>query len=168
MTAATLRPIEAADLRAVAALNDREVPRVGPLGVDGLRDHLVHCDLALAALDEAGALAGFVLAVAPGADYASLNYRWFEARGTDHLYVDRIVVGAAHRRRGIAGRLYDAVEARARESGRQEITCEVNVRPVNHGSMIFHEARGFVEVGRQDTTGGALTVAMMTLAIGRA
>jgi uncharacterized protein len=162
MSTIVLRALEASDLRPVAALNDREVPRVGPLGVHGLRAQLPRCDLALVAVAD-GTIVGFVLALAPGADYDSENYQWFEQRGTDHLYVDRIVVATAHRQRGIAGMLYDAVEARARETGRSEITCEVNVRPPNPASMAFHEGRGFAELGRQDTTGGTLTVAMLAL-----
>lgn len=164
MSIVVLRALEASDLRPVAALNDREVPRVGPLGVEGLRAQLPRCDVALVAVAEE-AIVGFVLALAPGADYDSANYRWFEGRGSDHLYVDRVVVAMAHRQRGIAGMLYDAVEARARETGRGEITCEVNVRPPNPASMAFHEGRGFVEAGRQDTTGGTLTVAMLALAL---
>lgn len=162
MSTVSLRAIEASDLRPVAALNDREVPRVSPLGVDGLRAQLPRCDVALVAVAD-DRIVGFVLALAPGANYDSVNYRWFEGRGTDHLYVDRIVVAMAHRQRGIAGMLYDAVEARARETGRSEVTCEVNVRPPNPSSMAFHERRGFAEVGRQDTTGGTLTVAMLAL-----
>jgi uncharacterized protein len=163
MTAASLRlrSIESGDLVVVAALNDAEVPRVSPLGVDGLAALLPACDLAVLAEDADGAVAGFVLAIAPGSAYASLNYRWFEARGTDHLYVDRIVVAPSHRRRGVAGVLADAVEQRARAAGRVEVTCEVNVAPPNPGSMAFHRARGFVEVGRQDTTGGTITVALL-------
>lgn len=163
--AVSLRAIDITDLRPAAALNDREVPRVSPLGVDGLRAHLRRCDLALVAVDQEDVIAGFVLALAPGVAYESPNYQWFASRGTDCLYVDRIVVAETHRQQGIAGLLYDAVEARARETGRAEITCEVNVRPSNPASMAFHERRGFVEVGRQDTTSGTLTVAMLALAL---
>jgi uncharacterized protein len=94
-------------------------------------------------------------------DYASENYRWFEARGVDHLYVDRVVVAPHARRRGVAGMLYDAVEEAARAGGRLEVTCEVNVRPRNDASLAFHAARGYVEVGRQETDGGSKTVAML-------
>lgn len=159
-----VRPITSTDGEAVAALNDAEVPQVSPLGTDGLAAHLPRCALALLAEDADG-LAGFVLAVAPGASYDSVNYRYFEERGTDHLYVDRVVVAPTHRRRGVAGRLYDAVEEQARASGRVEVTCEVNVRPRNAASLAFHWARGFVEVGRQDTTGGTLTVALLACPI---
>lgn len=155
-----VRPITAGDVEVVAALNDAEVPRVSPLGRDGLVAHLPRCDVAALAEDD-DAVAGFVLAIAPGIDYDSVNYRFFEERGTDFLYVDRVVVAPSHRRRGVAGRLYDAVEDRARATGRAEVTCEVNVRPANEGSLVFHRRRGFVEVGRQDTTGGTLTVALL-------
>jgi uncharacterized protein len=150
-------------LGAVAALNDAEVPRVSPLGEDGLAALVPRCELAVVAEDATGALAGFVLALAPGSDYDSVNYRFFGERGTDFLYVDRIVVAPTHRRRGVAHLLYDAVESHARDTGRAEVTCEVNVRPPNPGSAAFHGARGFVEVGRQDTTGGSLTVALLAL-----
>ena len=155
-----LRPLAASDVGPVAALNDAEVPRVSALGPEGLADHLPRCELAVVAEDDDG-LAGFVLAVPPGIDYESVNYRFFEDRGTDHLYVDRVVVAPTHRRRGVAGRLYDAVEERSRQTGRAEVTCEVNVRPANPASLAFHVARGFLEVGRQDTTGGTVTVALM-------
>jgi uncharacterized protein len=154
-----LRPLADADVEVVAALNDAEVPRVGHLGVEGLRAHLPRCRPALAAEDDDGRIAGFVLAVAPGGDYASRNYRWFEDRGTDHLYVDRVVVAPHARRRGVAGLLYAAVEEAARGDGRAEVTCEVNVEPRNDASLAFHAARGYVEVGRQDT--GDTTVALL-------
>ena len=160
-TGLRLRPLLPGDLPTVAALNDAEVPRVSPLGEAGLQALLPACDLSLLAEDAGGNLAGFVLAIAPGEAYDSVNYRWFETRGTDHLYVDRIVTAVTHRRRGVAARLSGAVEQRARVTGRREVTCEVNVRPRNDASLAFHLARGFVEVGRQDTTGGTITVALM-------
>jgi len=164
-----LRAVAEPDVTAIAALNDDEAPRVSPLGPEGLAEQLRRCDLALIA-EVDGVPAGFVLAVAPGAGYDSVNYRFFEERGSDHLYVDRVVVAAVHRRRGIATRLYEAVEARAAETGRAEVTCEVNVRPSNPGSLAFHRERGFVEVGRQETTGGTITVALLAkpiLGVGR-
>jgi uncharacterized protein len=161
-----LRPLVADDVPVVAALNDAEVPRVGHLGVEGLRAHLPRCAPALLAEDTDGRVAGFVLAVPPGVDYASVNYRWFEARGSDHLYVDRVVVADHARRRGVGGRLYGAVEDAARRDGRTEVTCEVNLRPRNDASLAFHAARGYVEVGREDVEAGTKTVAMLAKPVG--
>lgn len=165
MTGPDLRVLPIGDdhLDVVAALNDAEVPRVSPLGVDGLVALLPLCDLAVVAVDDVDAVAGFVLALGPGAPYGSVNYGWFAARSDDFLYVDRIVVAPGHRRRGVAGVLYDAVEARARVTGASQVTCEVNVRPPNPASAVFHARRGFVEVGQQDTTGGTLTVSLLAL-----
>ena len=157
---ARLRPLQPSDRAHLVALNDAEVPRVGRLGGSGLEDLLAHCDLALVA-ERDGEVAGFVLAIAPGAGYGSPNYRFFERRGTDHLYVDRLLTAPRHRRAGIASALSDAVEDRARATGRAEVTCEVNLRPANPASLAFHTARGFVEVGRQDTGGGAVTVVLL-------
>ncbi|MFA9444395.1 GNAT family N-acetyltransferase [Egicoccus sp. AB-alg6-2] len=143
-----LRPLVDGDLGDVLALNQSEVPNVGPLTSDGLVALVARCDLALVASDEDG-IAGMLLALAPGTDYGSPNYRFFEQRGTDHLYVDRVAVAARARRRGLASALYDQVERHARASGRAEVTCEVNVQPPNDASLRFHAARGFVEVGQQ-------------------
>jgi uncharacterized protein len=156
-----LRPIEDADVEGLAALNDAEVPRVGHLGVSGLRAHLPRCAPALVAVDDEGRHAGFVLALPTGVDYPSVNYRWFEDRGVDHLYVDRIVVAPHARRGGVAGMLYAAVERAAEEQGRAEVTCEVNIRPRNEPSLAFHAARGYAEVGRQETDDGDKTVVML-------
>jgi uncharacterized protein len=153
------RPVADEDVEVLARLNDAEVPRVGHLGFDGLRAHLPRCRPALVVEDEDGRIAGFVLAVPPGGDYRSVNYRWFEDRGTDHLYIDRVVVAPHARRRGVAGLLYAAVEEAARDARRVEVTCEVNVRPRNDASLAFHAARGYVEVGRQDT--GDMTVVLL-------
>ena len=41
------------------------------------------------------------------------------------------------------------------------MTCEVNLRPPNPGSMAFHRAMGFDEVGTQNTEGGSKTVSLL-------
>ncbi len=151
-----IRPLSTDDLEVVHRLNEAEVPRVGSLrDISALTGLLEHCDLAIVAEDpddRTDPLLGFLLAIAPGTSYGSMNYRFFEDRGTDHLYVDRVAVAPHARRRGIGGRLYDVLEGHARGTGRTELTCEVNVRPRNQPSLDFHAARGFVEVAQQDTS----------------
>ena len=41
------------------------------------------------------------------------------------------------------------------------ITCEVNIRPKNKGSMLFHKKFGFIEAGTQKTDGGKKEVSLM-------
>jgi uncharacterized protein len=155
-----LRAVLAADVPVLAALNDAAVPAVNPLGVDGLAAHVPACELALVAAGDDGPL-GFLLALAPGADYASENYRWFTAHVPGSLYVDRVVVDPGAHGRGIGRLLYSAVDERARLLGLTTVTCEVNLDPPNPGSLAFHTRLGFTQVGEQVTKGGAVRVALL-------
>lgn len=159
-----LHDADASDLPAIHALNQAEVPAVSAIGLDDLAWFFARAaGLRVARVD--GALAGFLLGLGPGLDYASPNYRWFSARYPDFYYIDRLAVDAAWRRRGIARALYHDAEARARRAGAPLLACEVNERPRNEASLAFHEALGFEPVGRQDTEGGSKTVVMLTRAV---
>ena len=46
------------------------------------------------------------------------------------------------------------------------MTAEVNVDPPNPVSSAFHESMGFAEVGRQQTYGGSVTVALLAAPVG--
>ncbi len=148
-------------------LNHAAVPAVNDIGADELRTLLGQSRVAVGVTDAHAdpahpeALLGFVLALPPGADYASENYRWFSQRGDRFLYVDRIVVADGRRGAGIGQLLYDAVFEAAAADGATEVDCEVNVEPPNPGSLVFHGRLGFVEVGRQATKGGSVVVALL-------
>ena len=156
-----VRPLVAVDAASLQPLNDAAAPAVPTTQVRELEALIALSSLALG-VDLEGELVGFVLALAPGADYESENYRFFESRGVDHLYVDRIVIAESQRGRGLGALLYDAVFDTAREQGRTEVTCEVNLDPPNPGSMAFHRRRGFRELGSQATKGGTVTVALLS------
>ena len=167
------RPITPSDLDAALALNSEWVPEVGEIDAARLEHIVGQASLALVAVDadptggSDDTLLGLVVVMAPGADYDSPNYRYFEASldaGTieDFRYVDRIVVATAAHRRGVGRRLYDEVFAHARQHGVPTVTCEVNVDPPNPVSTAFHTSLGFVEVGRQSNYDGAVTVAFMS------
>jgi predicted GNAT superfamily acetyltransferase len=94
-----------------------------------------------------GRVAGLVVTFRPGTSYDSANYRWFSERlGDDFYYLDRVVVDASVRRRGVAGQVYDELEAVAAGYGRMAL--EVNLVPRNDGSLAFHAQRGYVEIGQ--------------------
>lgn len=157
-----LRDATSEDLPAIHALNEAAVPAVSTISpADAAWFLEVAACLRVAEID--GALAGFLVGLRPGVDYASVNYAWFSAHYDDFYYIDRLAVDAAYRRRGVASALYDDVERRALEAGAPMLACEVNLHPRNEESLAFHAARGFHEVGRQDTEGGTKTVALMTM-----
>lgn len=153
-----LRELTSQDVPAILDLNNAAVPAV-PESTKGELDVLLRASsYGFAAVSDDEVL-GFVMGFAPGSDYLSPNYRYFEDRGTDHLYVDRIVVAESARGMRIGQALYGRVVALAIEQGRDEITCEVNVDPPNPGSIAFHSRMGFSEVARQDN--GYATVALL-------
>lgn len=153
----SVRPISTADLDGVLALNQAHVPAVGSLDRPALERLSGQAETAI--LAEVGdALAGFLVALPPGADYHSPNYRWFSDRYEDFVYVDRLAVAADRQRSGIGHALYDAVEAATTAA---LLCCEVNLRPRNDASLRFHDRRGFRAVGEQDTEGGAKRVVLL-------
>jgi predicted GNAT superfamily acetyltransferase len=158
-----LRALTADDAPQITGLNNAAVPAVPEMTEEDLDALREMADVALAVIDEERPqqVLGFVLAMHPGSPYDSENYRWFEERGGNGLYVDRIVVDGAVRGRGLGQVLYASVFGAAEAEGRSEVTCEVNVEPPNPGSLAFHSRLGFAEVGRQATKGGTVVVALL-------
>jgi len=155
-----LRPLAVGDAAALAVLNDAAAPAV-PITEPAALARLIGLARLALCFERGKCLVGFVLAMAPGCAYESENYAFFESRGIDHLYVDRIVIAESERGSGLGAALYEAVFADAEASGRLEVTCEVNLDPPNPGSLAFHERLGFRSVGTQATKGGSVTVELL-------
>jgi uncharacterized protein len=146
-----IRSLTEADTDAVLELNAGSVEATSPLDDQTLARYRTMVAEALVC-EVDGRVAAFALAYAPGSAYESVNYRWHADRFDDFLYLDRIVVGADFRRRGIASALYDVVEQTAAEHGR--MVCEVYSDPPNTVSLAFHRGRGYVEIGHLDQPNG--------------
>jgi len=156
-----LRVMREADLPQVRELNDAAAPAINPLTEEELAALFTMCDVRLVATDRNHRLLAFMLSMGTGQPHTSENYRWFEERGIRHQYIDRIVVSPLAKGTGIGRALYESVFERARERGASEVTCEVNVRPVNPGSIAFHERLGFRQLAEQETRGGTVRVALL-------
>ena len=148
-----IRPLRADDLPACVALNNDAIPAVSEASPAKM-ESLVGTSLVSLVAEHEGSIRGFCVNFGPGADYHSVNYRWFCDRYDEFAYLDRIVVSPDARNLGIGAALYAAVEEHV--VGTPWLLCEVNLRPRNDGSLRFHERLGFVEVGQQETDYGIL------------
>jgi predicted GNAT superfamily acetyltransferase len=150
-----LRPMTNADEPAVLALNAASADQLGKLGPDRL-DWLRLIAAHAAVIEIDGTVVAFALTFAPGASYDRLDFQWFsDTYGDRFLYVDRIAVSEAHRRRGVGSLLYRAIERAAKPFDR--LVCEVNADPPAVAALGFHAERGFVEVGKLAQADGRTT-----------
>lgn len=133
----------------ILVLNELAIPHVNSISVETLKKlHAQSFSLQIACVS--GKLAGFLLALNETAEYSSVNFQWFKNNYPQFTYVDRIVVGSDFRRLGLAKTLYKQLIANIPASC-PVLTCEVNLKPENPGSITFHERLGFSRVGEQIT-----------------
>ena len=152
---------EIKDLGVVRTLNETEVPHVNSITLDNFVWFLETADY-FRVVRNGDEIEGFLIGFLPARPYNSPNYRWFDDHYSSFLYIDRVVVAPTARRRGVGRKLYEDFAGFA--AGRADrLTCEVNVRPPNEGSLRFHHTFGFAEVGRQETEGGAKEVYLLAM-----
>ena len=154
-----LRAVAIGDLALLRVLNDAATPHVNSLGLaefDWFRVHAPYFRVA----EQAGNIVGFLTALTPELSYASANFEWFQANRERFVYIDRIIVAEAARGSGVGRQLYQDLAEFAAPFA-DLLTCEVNLRPPNPGSILFHERMGFREVGRQETECGEKEVVLL-------
>ena len=156
-----IRTVTEDDLDQIVALNQANLPAVGPTDRSQMERFVEQTHSFLVAATPDDRVGGFLVGLPPGGDYESMNYAWFSARYDYFIYVDRIVVGEAGQGQGTGQRLYDTFAGLGRESGADVMLAEVNVKPRNDQSLRFHERYGFVSVGERDTGEGDKRVVML-------
>lgn len=145
-----------ADLDTVWAINQANVPAVGTETRASIEEIFEMCDIALVAADDD--VRGFCMVLPPGTAYGSPNYLYFCDRYDDFAYLDRVAITASHQRRGIGPLLYREVE---RRTAAEWFTLEVNLKPMNEGSLRFHAREGFAEVDQLEPRPGKIVSLMV-------
>ena len=147
------------ELPLIVKMNQEALPAVSSVNINDMNHFLTIVDY-FRSLKIEEKLVGFLIALTPGKEYHSINYKWFEKRFDSFMYVDRIIIDPSYQGNGFGKAFYnDLVDFSNNKTDR--ITCEVNIRPKNEGSMIFHEKYGFVQVGTQTTENGKKEVSLM-------
>jgi predicted GNAT superfamily acetyltransferase len=151
-----IRELTADDLDVMLAINQENVPAVGPENEETMRQIFEWSFLALG-IEVDQALVGYCLIMKPGLPYGSTNYQWFCEKYDEFIYLDRVAFTESHQGKGYGSLLYNEVESRSSEP---LFTLEVNLKPRNDGSLRFHDRLGFVEVG-QHVSGSGKLVSLM-------
>lgn len=160
----TIRDAAPADHARVLELNRAWQHFTSELDEAGL-EHIVEEATLFRVAESASGIGAFLLAFGPAVAYESVNYRWFDARMDDFLYIDRVVVDRICQRGGLGATLYADAATCAREAGLRQLVCEVDIEPVNEVSLAFHARHGFIEVGTQILPGTAKRVSLQALAL---
>ena len=155
-----IRDYRVEDRTAVLAINEMNLPDVGPMD-DAKLDLLLEQSVQFSVVDVDGVAVGIMILLGPGSTYASPNYRWFSERYDDFVYVDRIALVPGARGQGWGPALYASFAERATERAAPVMAAEVNTVPRNDRSLRFHEIGGFEEVARCQPYGGEEEVAML-------
>ena len=147
------------ELPLIVKMNQEALPAVSNVNINDMNHFLTIVDY-FRSLKIEEKLVGFLIALTPGKEYHSINYKWFEKRFDSFIYVDRIVIDPSYQGNSFGKAFYNDL-ADFSKNKTDRITCEVNIRPKNEGSIIFHEKYGFVQVGTQITENGKKEVSLM-------
>ena len=147
------------DLEFVLHLNQKNTPAVSDSSFEIMSYFLRVSDyFKILTVDEKPI--GFLIALMPGEDYHSENYRWFNMKYKSFIYIDRVVISEKYRGRGYGKLLYNDLHHFSKGKV-LKLACEVNTRPMNLQSIKFHDKFGFYEVGTQETENGKKKVSLL-------
>lgn len=159
MNSITLKPLEEKYYNDILEMNELLVHFLAPMDLEKLKHlHSISKKFLVAVKnDKAVACA---ITITGGADYDSVNYRWFEENCQDFLYIDRIIIMPEYHRIGLGTLIYNEVFKIAKDEGLSSVTAEIDILPANPVSLAFHKAKGFKEVSTQYIKGGEKEVSL--------
>ena len=148
-----VRHATADDANTITALNEVFVSVTSPMDGERFRELFVLSSFCLVA-EAPNEVLGFVMAMTNGAPYHNGNYKWFDDRVSDMVYVDRIVLASEARGQGVGRLLYRYLSELAQGTGCSVMTAEMDIDPPNAHSVHFHRMLGFTEIGQRTLDSG--------------
>lgn len=148
------------DIPQILELNQISQPHLSFLSLKRLNE-LAEMTFHFRIIRDNDSIAAFLMGMEEKQPYDSMNYNWISDQYDSFYYIDRIAVAEKYWRKGLGKKLYDDGQSFALHMNKPMMACEVNIKPMNEGSIIFHENYGFKSVGEQDTEGGKKRVRYM-------
>jgi predicted GNAT superfamily acetyltransferase len=90
-----------------------------------------------------GALRAFALGMSSHLPQAHFSLHWFLMRFENFLFLERLVVAPALRRKGLASALLERTLQWSRNEGLTMLCCQVHDRPANREAQAFVLSQGF-------------------------
>ena len=104
-----IKPSTETDLPHILELNKAAIPAVNLLSKPEIQNLFSQAEY-FHSLWLNKKVIGFLIGLGPGAIYGSPNYRWFELRYDQFLYIDRIVIDPTHQGLGYGRMFYDNLQ----------------------------------------------------------
>ena len=132
------------ELKEIYVLNQSLTPMLGALKDIKHLKRLINMSNCSKGLKIRGKIAAFMICFREDSEYESKNYLYFNRKYKEFLYVDRIGVSKNLENNGLGSILYkDVIENFGEDL---KICAEINIRPMNEKSIIFHEKHDFKKV----------------------
>ena len=152
-----IKEITEKDYLKILKLNNANIPAVSKLSEDSLKE-ILEMSLRGWVIELDDVFVGFCIIIGPHENYKSDNYRWVCENYEEFEYLDRVVISEKFQGQRFGQKLY---EHWFLKSESPSLLLEVNIKPMNAGSIRFHERLGFIAVGEQDTENGKKRVQYM-------
>ena len=128
-------------------LNNSYSPFLGPLdGIDQLKKLLNMSLYTLAVIDQ-NVIKGFCVVFKENSEYESENYKYFNMKHKEFLYIDRIGISGDLRQKGIGTSMYNYIFNNNKDN--VPVCAEVNSIPLNEASISFHLRLGFKDIHKK-------------------
>ena len=132
------------ELKEVYVLNQSLTPKLGALKDIQHLKRLINMSECSKGLKMRGKIAAFMICFREDSEYESKNYLYFNRKYKEFLYVDRIGVSKNLENNGLGSILYKHIIENFGED--LKICAEINTKPMNKKSIIFHKKHDFKKV----------------------
>ena len=132
------------ELDEIYALNQSLTPMLGALKDIQHLKRLISMSKCSKGLKIKGTIAAFMICFRENSEYESKNYLYFNRKYKEFLYVDRIGVSKNLENTGLGSILYKYIIENFGED--LKICAEINTKPMNKKSIIFHEKHDFKRI----------------------